>query len=47
MAMAAGRGLHGDGYLETSPTVLILIPSHNKCRATIREAGDLFEQCFA
>jgi alcohol dehydrogenase class IV len=47
MAMAAGRGLHGEGYLETPPTLQTLIPSRNKRRATIREAGELFEQCFA
>lgn len=47
MAMAAGRGLLGEGYLETPPTRQTLIPSCNRRRATIREAEDLFEQCFA
>lgn len=46
MAMAAGRGLHGEGYLETPPTRQTLIPSRNRRRATIREGEELFERCF-
>jgi alcohol dehydrogenase class IV len=47
MAMAAGRGLHGEGYLESPPTRQTLIPSTNRRRATIREGEELFERCFA
>ncbi len=47
MAMAAGRGLYGEGYLETPPTRQTLIPSPNRRRATIREGEELFERCFA
>ncbi len=47
MAMAAGKGINGEGYLETPPTRQSLIPSPNRRRATIREAEELFEQCFA
>lgn len=46
MAMAAGRGRRGEGYLETPPTGQTLIPSRNKRRATIHEAGELLAQCF-
>jgi alcohol dehydrogenase class IV len=47
MAMAAGKGIDGEGYLETPPTRQTLIPSRNRRRATILEAEELFEQCFA
>jgi aldehyde dehydrogenase (NAD+) len=46
MAMAAGRGLYGEGYLETPPTGQTLIPSPNRRRATISEGEELFERCF-
>lgn len=47
MAMAAGRGLYGEGFLETPPTRQTLIPSPNRRRATIREGEELLERCFA
>ena len=47
LAMEAGRGLYGEGYLETPPTQGTLIASPNLRRATIREGEELLEQCFA